>query len=167
MKRLFPIITILFFTAIGSARAATSLGVFSDWEAYTERDDGKLVCFMGSEPTKMTGNYKVRGKSFVLVTHRPKDKSKNVVSIQAGYTYKDRSEAVINIDGDITTLFVSDRHAYAIDAKADNTLVKSMIKNTSMTVKGTSSRGTLTTDTYSLKGFTAAYKAISAACRIK
>ena len=33
-----------------------------------------------------------------------------------------------------------------------------------MVVKGTSSRGTVTTDTYSLRGFTAAYDAISGAC---
>jgi hypothetical protein len=33
-----------------------------------------------------------------------------------------------------------------------------------MIVKGTSSRGTLTTDTYSLSGFTAAFNAISKAC---
>jgi hypothetical protein len=31
-------------------------------------------------------------------------------------------------------------------------------------VQGTSSRGTLTTDTYSLSGFSAAYDAISEAC---
>ena len=33
--------------------------------------------------------------------------------------------------------------------------------------QGTSSRGTQTTDTYSLKGFTAAYKAINTACGVK
>jgi len=33
-----------------------------------------------------------------------------------------------------------------------------------MVVKGTSSRGTLTTDTYSLRGFTAAYDAMQKAC---
>ena len=36
-----------------------------------------------------------------------------------------------------------------------------------MVVKGTSSRGTLTTDTYSLAGFTAAYAAIGKACKVK
>ena len=147
--------------------AATSLGIFGDWEAYTERDNGKLVCFMGSEPTKARGKYKKRGKTFVLVTHRPNDKSKNVVSIQAGYTYKKNSNASIIIGKKSVKLFVNNRHAYAYDSKADDDLVKAMIRGASMTVKGTSSKGTLTTDTYSLKGFTAAYRAISAACKIK
>ena len=33
-----------------------------------------------------------------------------------------------------------------------------------MVVRGVSSRGTQTTDTYSLSGFTAAYRAINTAC---
>ncbi len=36
-----------------------------------------------------------------------------------------------------------------------------------MIVAGISSRGTLTTDTYSLNGFTAAYDAITRACGVK
>ena len=36
-----------------------------------------------------------------------------------------------------------------------------------MIVAGISSRGTLTTDTYSLNGFTAAYDAITKACGVK
>jgi len=147
------------------AQAATSLGIFGDWEAYTERENGKLICFMGSAPTKMRGKYKVRGKTFVLITHRPQDKTTNVVSVQAGYTYKKDSETEIIIGKRTTKLFVNNRHAFAYDEKADNDLVKTMIRGTSMTVRGTSSKGTLTTDTYSLKGFTAAYKAISAACK--
>ena len=35
-----------------------------------------------------------------------------------------------------------------------------------MTVKGISGRGTKTTDTYSLKGFTAAYRTIGKACKV-
>jgi len=148
------------------AYSATSLGIFGDWEAYTERDKGKLVCYMGSEPTKTRGKYKVRGKTFVLITHRPTEKSTNVVSVQAGYTYKKDSETEIIIGKKTTKLFVDNRHAYAYDAKADSELVKAMVRGAAMTVKGTSSKGTLTTDTYSLKGFTAAYKAISAACKV-
>jgi hypothetical protein len=39
------------------------------------------------------------------------------------------------------------------------------VKGAAMVVVGTSERGTKTTDTYSLKGFTAAYGAISKACK--
>ena len=49
----------------------------------------------------------------------------------------------------------------------EGTIVKAMIQGARMIIKGTSSSGTQTTDTYSLKGFTAAYKAINKACKVK
>jgi len=165
-KHLLILIGSAILLSVPAARAAMSLGTFGDWEAYTERENGKLVCYMGSAPTKMRGKYKVRGKSFVLVTHRPSEQSTNVVSVQAGYTYKKGSEVEILIGKKTTKLFVDNQHAYAYDSKSDGELVKSMIRAAGMTVKGVSSRGTLTTDTYSLKGFSAAYKSISAACKV-
>ena len=42
-----------------------------------------------------------------------------------------------------------------------------MKRGRKMVVKGKSSRGTATTDTYSLTGFSAAYKAIGEACGVK
>ena len=46
-------------------------------------------------------------------------------------------------------------------------VVDAMIRGARLVVKGTSSRGTKTTDTYSLKGFSAAFKAIGKACKVK
>ncbi|MDX1424550.1 MAG: invasion associated locus B family protein, partial [Kiloniellales bacterium] len=48
----------------------------------------------------------------------------------------------------------------------DQAIVKAMRAGSSMVVKGTSSRGTVTTDTYSLLGFSKAYAAISKACGV-
>jgi len=163
---------ILLFTAFYllspfmSVEAATLLGSYDAWEAFTDRENGKLVCYMGAEPTKARGKYKKRGKTAILVTHRPADKSTNVITVQAGYTYKKGSETEIIIGSKKTLLFVDGGHAFAYDSKSDNELVKLMIRGIGLTVKGVSSRGTATTDTYSLKGFTAAYKAISAACKV-
>ncbi len=149
-----------------SLRAEQTLGSFGDWDAFTEREGKNLICYMASAATKARGNYKKRGKTYIIVTHRPAEKSTNVVSVEAGYTYKKDSEVEIVIGKDTTKLFTSKTTAFAYDSKSDDALVKKMIRGAGMTVKGTSLRGTLTTDTYSLKGFTAAYKAISAACKV-
>ena len=42
-----------------------------------------------------------------------------------------------------------------------------MIRGSKMLVTGTSVRGTKTVDTYSLRGFTAAYKTIGRDCSVK
>ena len=54
--------------------------------------------------------------------------------------------------------------AWAKDADDRQALVDAMRKGTSLVVQGTSARGTETTDTYSLMGFSKAYEAIGAAC---
>ncbi len=56
--------------------------------------------------------------------------------------------------------------AWARDTKTDRALVGAMKGGLAMIVAGISSRGTLTTDTYSLTGFTKAYNAIAKACGI-
>lgn len=154
------------FGAAFTSHAETLLGKHGDWEALTEKENNALACYMGSVPTKARGKYKKRGKTFLLITHRPAEKSKNVISFRGGYTFKKGSEIDIIVGKTTYKLFTDGGWAFAPDADADTTLVKAMIRGASMTIKGLSGRGTKTTDTYSLKGFTAAYRAISKACKI-
>jgi invasion protein IalB len=64
------------------------------------------------------------------------------------------------------SLFTQGSDGWAKDSETDKAIVKSMIHGSKMFIDGTSSRGTKTMDTFSLKGFTAAYKAASKACKI-
>ncbi len=169
LRPIFLIIALAGLLAAGPALAQESslIDGFGDWEAYREKDGGKLVCYIGSEPTKSKGKYKKRDESYVLITHRPAEKSTGVVSIKAGYTYKKDTEVEVSIGTSTFMLFTDGGHAFAYDAKADKALVKAMIRGAKMIIRGVSSRGTRTTDTYSLAGFTAAYKAIGKACKVK
>ena len=141
--------------------------IFDEWSAFAVKSGSTLVCYIGGEPHKAVGKYKKRGDTFILVTHRPKEKSIGVISLKAGYTYKNGSEVEIIVGGFKQRLFTDSGHAWAYDAKADKALVRAMKGGSSLIAKGVSSRGTATTDTYSLKGFTAAYQAASKACGIK
>ena len=154
------------FCSCGLAYAETFLGQNDKWEAFSNRQAGKTVCYIGSEPTEMRGKYKKRGASYAMVTHRPSEKSLNVVSIKAGYQHKAGSDVKVIIGKYRFKLFTAVGWAFAYDTKADNALVKAMKRGAEMIVKGVSSRGTLTTDRYSLKGFTAAYRIIGRACKL-
>ena len=160
-----PVAALVLLTPKAAQAAPELIGMFGDWEAYTATESGSKICYMGSAPKKAEGDYSQRGRTVLLVTHRPKEKEKGVVSVTAGYTYKNGSEVTVNIDGTGFKLFTSGGHAFADEGK-DATLVGAMIRGSDMVVKGTSSRGTLTTDTYSLSGFTAAWKAIGKACGV-
>ena len=61
------------------------------------------------------------------------------------------------------TLFTRGGNAWAL-GKDDAAIVKAMRKGMRLTIRGTSSRNNPTTDTYSLKGVTAAHRAMNKAC---
>ena len=150
--------------AAAQAQGIKRIGDYGDWSAFQFSEDGNPACYMSSEPTKATGNYKKRGDVFAIVTHRPAEKRIGEVSIIAGYSYKKDSAVAVAIGKQGFELFTQDDGAWALDAATDKKLVQAMRRGNRMVVKGTSSRGTLTTDTYSLKGFTKAYRAIGKAC---
>ena len=57
--------------------------------------------------------------------------------------------------------------AWTPDAAADRELVDAMQRGKILVLRGTSSRGTDTVDTFSLIGFTKAYQEINKACGVK
>lgn len=170
MKRVVVSLFLCFsFIAVPLSAQASDpslIGTYSDWMAYSFKEDGNKVCYMASTPKQAEGNYTRRGEVYALITHRPAEGSKNVFSYMTGYPYKANSDATVMIDSRRFTLFTQDETAWAPDADSDKKLVDAIRSGSNMTVKGTSSRGTLTTDTFSLKGSAAAYKAISRECAI-
>lgn len=155
--------------APSGARAAdqTFLGQHNDWYAYSLEEDGAKTCYMVSKPQRSAGDVPQRGDVVAFVTHRPKDGDRDVVSFQAGYTYKSGSDVEVTIADDKFSLFTSRDTAWARNPTDDKALVQSMVKGITMKVRGTPARGETTTDTYSLRGFTAARKEITSACGLK
>ncbi len=157
--------TIFSFSATASS-VPTELGQYGDWTAYSYKEGKNTVCYMASTPKKDEGKYKKRGDIYAIITHRPADKSYNVVNFVAGYNYKQNSKVVVKIGTtSFNNLFTNVDSAWAPDSSTDKKLVEAMKRGQKMTVEGISFRGTKTKDTYSLKGFTGAYRAISAKCK--
>ncbi|HPD82188.1 MAG TPA: invasion associated locus B family protein [Alphaproteobacteria bacterium] len=164
------IFVICFCLAMASAKVQASeptlIGTFGDWRAYSFMENGNKVCYMASQPKTAVGNYTSRGDVFALITHRPAEKTKDVFSYITGYPYKAGSEVTIDVNGSAYKLFTQDDTAWAADAAADAALAGAIQKGSTMVVKGTSSRGTLTTDTYGLSGSSKAYSTISQECGV-
>jgi len=166
---LAPTIALVFIASIvlsGPVRAGL-IKTFGAWSAFDETEGGRKVCYIGSTPTKQRGKYKKRGEAYILVTHRPAEKTRGVVSIKAGYAYKKGSDVQVNVGSQRFMLFTDKDHAWARDAGGDKKLVAAMQAGSQMIVTGSSGRGTKTVDTYSLSGFTAALNAINKACGVK
>ncbi|MFA5593640.1 MAG: invasion associated locus B family protein [Micavibrio sp.] len=156
---------ILALPARAAAAEQQEIGRFGQWIAYVFEENGGKVCYMASKPQKAEGRYSRRGDIVAMITHRPSEGTKDVFSYMAGYGYRKGSDVNLSVDGKKFTLFTQNDMAWAADAAADSALATAIRQGNRMVVKGVSSRGTETTDTYSLAGSTKAYEAISEACK--
>lgn len=154
---------------------ATLLGKSGDWEAWSVDDAaGNLsFCYMTNK-TVTRSEDKKRGEIAIFVTHWQADKSRNVISVAAGYAYKAGSRPTVTIDGQTFQLAAVSANAtkderemaWTEDQATDDAITAAIQKGSTLVVEGVSQRGTVTKDTYSLKGSAEAYKAISAKCAI-
>ena len=87
------------------------------------------------------------------------------LSLRVGYPFKEGATATVRIGEQVFRLNTGDKYAWPADTATAKRLVKAMRAGQDMMVSGVSTRGTKTTDKFSLLGFTAAHKAISKACR--
>jgi hypothetical protein len=177
-RLLILLLALLLAGAAGPVDAATGakaktkvntklLGTFDNWTAYSYEESGQKVCYMSSKAKKSVPKNKPRGDTYILITHRPAEKSFNVFSVTAGYTYKKGAPVTLKVGHHPFKLFTEADTAWASDEKTDRAIASAIRGARSMVVKGTSERGTETTDDYSLAGSDDAFEAIDKACGVK
>ena len=154
---------LLFFFKLESKELAK----FNDWTAFAEGEGKNLACMAVSKPKKAEGNYSRRGDIFAIVTHLPGQNKWNEFSIVAGYNFQPNSNPDVTIGDMKFQLFTSGSRAWSFSPSEDDKIVKYLKNSMKMKVVGTSSRGTVTNDTYSLVGFSKAYQKINEACNKK
>jgi hypothetical protein len=151
--------------SIALAQNVKSIGTFSSWTAFTHGEGGSLLCFATAQPTKQEPAGAKRNPAFVYVSSWPKDGVKAEVSVRVGYPLKGGSEVTLAVGNTSFKLFVHGDRAYVADAGDELKLLEVMRKGSTLTVVGTSERGTTTTDTYSLAGISQALQAVTTNCK--
>lgn len=156
-------------TKAPQANAPVLLGTFKNWTAYSTTAAGNVkVCYVLSQPKSSEPKNATRDPMFFLIGDWPSRKVKGEVEVVAGYPYKDGSKVGTQVGSDKFTFFTqndgSDGTAWVEDLSQEPNLVDAMRRGSQMTVTGMSARGTLTKDTYSLSGVSAALDKIHAAC---
>ena len=151
----------------GSDGQPTMLGQYGDWGAYTGTSGGKKVCFALGRPSSSQTNppNRPRDPAYMFVSTRPAENVRNEVSIVIGYSFKANSEASAEIDAAKFAMYTQNDGAWIKEAADENRLIDAMRKGSNLVVKGTSGRGTETTDRYSLKGIAQAIDRVNQECR--
>ncbi len=118
-------------------------------------------CYIGSLPISSDiPEGKIRGDVYILV-YRINKNPDAIVQINSGYPYKNEEPVNIRIDKKNYEFYADDDSAWTNN---DNEVIYAMKKGIKLTVFGMSSRGTKTTDTYTLNGFTTAHNKLTKDC---
>jgi hypothetical protein len=163
MKYVLSLFAIFVLVLSGPTKAQQLVSSHGAWRVFTLERDGKSLCYIASMPAKKEGNYSKRGEPYLMVTHISGNTDE--ISASAGYPFKEGDDAKLGFGQTNFDLFTKGELAWAYDRDGDKKVVKEMIRGSEAVLRGTSWKGTWSKDTYSLKGFTDAHRAMKQACQ--
>ena len=141
-----------------SPTAPKSIGIWERWQAATHQEGGQLVCYAFTRASSSTPAEPARGDVVLTVTERPG--IRDAVAISAGYAYPKNASAEVQVEGTRLPFYTAGRSAFARDGRA---AVAAFARGRDVVARAPASRGQVT-DTFSLRGFGAAYAAILHEC---
>lgn len=152
---------------LAGAAKPTLLGQFGDWGAYTASPGGKKICFAIAKPKSAETRPpdRPRNEPYMFISTRPAEKVANEVSVIVGYPFKTSTEATAEVGATTFALYTQGDGAWIKNAGEEAHMVDAMRQGESVTVKGMSSHGTQSTDTYSLQGLSEALDRVAQECK--
>ncbi len=177
MARFMTIVTSLAVAATlslaGPAEAQDNIervAVKQDWSVFA--DGNPIQCWIVVRPKNSvntrdgrTVNVR-RGQIRLYVSFRPHEKAMGEVSFLSGYPFAEGSTADLTIGDEKFRMVTStkDETAWPLSPAVDKEVVDAMKRGSEAVVEARSSRGTRTRDTFSLIGFTAAFREAEKRC---
>jgi invasion protein IalB len=145
----------------------TLLAQFGEWGAYTAMPSGKKVCFALAKPVSSSTvpPNRPRDPAWMFISTRPSEKVTNEVSVTFGYALKPNTDASMEIGGASYAMNTQGDGAWVKNPAEETKLIDILRKGADVTIKGTSAKGTVSTDVFSLKGLSQALDKIGRECR--
>jgi hypothetical protein len=158
----FALLPLLLLCAAGPAAAQSvqSLGEFRDWSAYTAAEGTGMVCFAMSKPTDVSPPVDGYTQAYLYLTNRPAEGVNNEINLVAGFDFAPDQPATLTISGKSFALFTQKDAAWLLEPSQNDDLAGAMRAGSSLTIEGTTDKGILVTQTFSLSGATAASRAL-------
>jgi len=141
------------------AEGPKAIGKFDDWIAATHQEAGQLVCYAFTRAQSSIPALAGRGGVVLTVTQRVS--GRDAVAMEAGFAYAPNATVTVQADQTGLDFYTAQRAAFA--RKGHDAVVAFQSAGRAI-ARSPGPRDTTVTDTFSLKGFSAAYAAISKAC---
>lgn len=156
--------------ALAQDQGAKQIATYNAWTAWTGSDADGPTCYISAAPDdwapkEIKGKKVNRGPIHFLIIDRKGLGTKNEVQTLSGYPFStDEGSVSASVDGK-TYAMVTEGETAWMAAEADEPgFVEALKAGSKLVVKGTSIKGNIISDTYSLSGFTKALNEIKKAC---
>ena len=136
-----------------------SIGKFDDWTAATHQEAGQMVCYAFTRAQSSAPAVAGRGQVILTVTQRAS--GRDAVALEAGFTFAPNAAVIVQADQTGLEFYTAQRNAFARNGRAAVSAFESAGR---AIARSPGPREAKITDTFSLKGFKAAYTAVSKAC---
>lgn len=160
MQRLLMVASLssLFVVPALAQNSPRLLGNFGQWTAAVEVERGQKLCYAFTRPTRMSHR---RSDVFLMVSHQ--GSTRNEVALAADYRYPRAARVRITVGRAAFPLEADGSFAFAANGAA---AVAAFRRGDTAVAQGPRRAGRTgtVTDTFSLRGFTAAYNAINREC---
>ena len=157
MRKALLTFTIIFLASISNNLFALEKGSWT-----LSKDDD--WCYIGSLPIKSDlPETKKRGENYILI-YKIIGNDENIVQVEAGYQYNLDKDIVVKIDNTSFKFYSTEDSSETAWTDNDEKVIYAMKKGLELVLSGQSSRGTITSDTYTLKGFTSAINELNKDC---
>ena len=163
-KNLLTIVFCFFFSAANAEEELKSLGKFKDWQSFVLLKEGVKTCFAQSIPVVKAPKKFKRDDSRLFVSFRPAENINNEISVTNGYEFKLKAPVSAKSGKKSYDLFSEGRFAWLVNNGDEKKLISTMKKASRLMIIGNSTKGTQTTDHYSMMGFTKAYNSAKKSC---
>tara|TARA_X000000368_G_scaffold415473_1_gene407291 strand:+ start:586 stop:1059 length:474 start_codon:yes stop_codon:yes gene_type:complete len=157
MKKIILTLTTTFLIIISKQAFSLEKG---KWNFVKDND----WCYIGSLPINSDlSETKQRGDNYILV-YKIIGSDENIIQVEAGYKYNLEKNINVKIDNTTFNFYSTEDSSETAWTNDDSKVIYAMKKGLDLTLTGESSRGTVTNDTYTLKGFTAAINKLNNNC---
>lgn len=158
----------LMATSIAAQESTNQVAAKTAWSVF--EDQNPRECWAVSSPTE-TVNMKDgrvvavrRGDILLMTFYRPGAGVKGQLAFTGGYPFASGSTVNLNVGGNSFELFTEGEWAWPASAADDAKIISALKRGADATLTARSSRGTQTSDKFSLMGFTAALEEAEKRC---
>jgi invasion protein IalB len=140
------------------------LANYGDWGAFLAQSGKEKTCYALASPKDRLPAGLQRDPAYVFISNRPSENVRNEISIIMGFQMKDGAAARADVGTTGFDLIAKGPNAWVKNPAEEAQFIDVMKKSAKLVVKAPSIKGHMTTDTYSLAGFSQALERVLKEC---